>query len=166
MTTVSVYSYTQSVTYVTDNILKSLKDILRVSGLDPAGLVGDWEVLHRGIKAWIDSKHLELVILEIHHPKTDALIMRWDIAVSYTWDSSAGSFWTDTEQLKYAIKKAGVMPSEASYRVVVTTANGRPEVLGWSSCNLRSTEGFVRQSLGTTIEHNGLGANTTYWRST
>lgn len=84
MTTVSVYSYTQSVTYVTDNILKSLKDILRVSGLDPAGLVGDWEVLHRGIKAWIDSKHLELVILEIHHPKTDALIMRWDIAVSYT----------------------------------------------------------------------------------
>lgn len=166
MTTVSVYSYTQSVTYVTDNILKSLKDILRVSGLDPTGLVGDWDALHRGIKAWIDSQHLELVILEVYHPKTDALIIRWDISVSYTWDSAAGNFWTDTEQLKYAIKKAGLMPIDASYRVVVTTADGRPEVSGWSSSNLRSTDGFVRQSLGTTIEHNGLGANTTYWRST
>ena len=164
MTTVAVYSYTQSVTYVADNILKSLKNILSLSGLDPINLAGDWEVLHRGIKSWIESKHLELVILEIYHPKTDALITRWDVSVSYSWDSSAGNFWTDTEQLKYAIKKAGLMPSEASYRVVVTTANGRPDVSGWNNCSLRSTESLVRQSLGATIEHNGLGANTTYWR--
>ncbi|MCY1360417.1 Bacterial HORMA domain 2 [compost metagenome] len=164
MTTVAVYSYTQSVTYVADNILKSLKNILSLSGLDPTKLVGDWDVLHRGIKSWIESKHLELVILEIYHPRTDTLITRWDVSVSYSWDSSAGNFWTDTEQLKYAIRKAGLMPSEASYRVAVTTANGRPDVSGWSSCSLRSTEGLVRQSLGTTIEHNGLGANTTYWR--
>ena len=35
MSAVAVYSYTQSVTYVADNILKSLKDIIRLSGLDP-----------------------------------------------------------------------------------------------------------------------------------
>lgn len=35
MSTVATYSYTHSVTYVTDNILKSLKDIILLSGLDP-----------------------------------------------------------------------------------------------------------------------------------
>jgi len=164
MSAVAVYSYTQSVVYVADNILKSLKDIIRLSGLDPAKLVGDWEVLLRGISTWIESKHLETVKLEIYDPKTDALITRWDVAISYTWDISAGVFWTDTEQLKYHIRKAGLMPSEASYRVVATNSNGRPDVDGWSSCGLRSTDGMVQQSLGATIQHNGLGANTTYWR--
>lgn len=164
MSAVAVYSYTQSVTYVADNILKSLKDIIRISGLDPTKLVGDWDVLLHGISSWIESKHLETVTLEIHNPKTDALITRWDVSVSYTWDISAGTFWTDTDQLRYAIKKAGLVPSEASYSVVVTNKPGRPDVSGWSTCSLRSTEGMVRQSLGTTVEHNGLGANTTYWR--
>ncbi len=165
MSAVAVYSYTQSVTYVADNILKSLKDIIRLSGLNPTKLVGDWDVLLRGISSWIESKHLESVTLEIYNPKTDALITRWDVSVSYTWDISAGTFWTDTDQLRYAIKKAGVVPSEAAYRVVVSyNKSGRPDVPGWNSCSFRSTEGMVRQSLGTTIEHNGLGANTAYWR--
>ena len=40
MTSVAVYSYTHSVTYVADNILKSFKDIIWLSGLDPTNLVG------------------------------------------------------------------------------------------------------------------------------
>lgn len=47
MSAVAVYSYTQSVTYVADNILKSLKDIIRLSGLNPNKLVGEWGVLLR-----------------------------------------------------------------------------------------------------------------------
>src|SRR5258708_8973842 len=34
MTSVAVYSYAHSVTYVADNTLKSFKDIIRLSGLD------------------------------------------------------------------------------------------------------------------------------------
>lgn len=164
MSAVAVYSYTQSVVYVTDNILKSLKDIVRLGGLDPAKLVGDWGVLLRGISTWIESRHLETVTLEIFDPKTDALVKRWDIGISYTWDISAGTFWTDTEQLKQAIKKAGLSPSEAEYRVVVTRSSGYSHVEGWSNTTLRSTAGMVRQSLGTTVEHSGLSANAGYWR--
>jgi hypothetical protein len=162
---VAVYSYTQSVTYVADNILKSLKDIVRLSGLDPANLVGDWEVLLRGLSAWIESRHLETVTLEIYNPKTDVLVTRWDVSISYTWCISAESCWTDTDQLRYAIKKAGLVPSDATYRVVVShNKAGRPDVSGWSPCSLRSTTGMVRQSLGTTVEHYGLGGNAAYWR--
>ena len=164
MSAVAVFSYTQSVVYVADNILKSLKDIIRLSGLDPTKLVNDWAVLLRGLSAWIESRHLERVTLEIFDPKTDGLLFRWDIEVVYTWNVSAGTFWTDTDQLKWAIKKAGLVPSQADYRLSVHNKPGRPDVSGWSSCTLRSTDGMVRQSLGTTVEHNGLSANTTYWR--
>lgn len=165
MSTVATYSYTHSVVYVADNILKSLKDIIRLGGLDPAKLAQDWDVLLGGISTWLESRHLETVTLEIFDPKTDALVRRWDIDVVYAWSGSGdGSFWTDTEQLRFAIKKAGLSPAEAAYRVVVRNKPGEPQVAGWSSCSLRSTVGMVRQSLGATVEHYGLSANSAYWR--
>lgn len=164
MTNVTVNTYTHSVIYVSDNILKSLKDIIRLVGLDPSEFVGDWELHMRGIQAWLNTGDLETVKLEIYNPKTDALIFRWDIDIAYGWSGGDGSFWTDTEQLKYAIRKAGLVPSEARYRLLLQTKLGRPDVAGWSTVSGRSTEGMVRQSLGTTIEHNGLGASTSYLR--
>ena len=164
MSAVAVFSYTQSVTYVADNILKSLKDIIRLSGMDPAKLSGNWAVLLGGISRWIDSQHLEVVTLEIFDPHSNKLVTRWDIDVIYNWSVDAGNFWTDTEQLRYANKKAGLVPSQADYRVVVSNKNGHQDVDGWGNCSYRSTYGMVRQSLGTTIEHSGLGGNASYWR--
>lgn len=118
MTTVAVYSFTHSVTYVADNILKSFKDIIRLSGLDPTNLVEGWETKMRGLKTWLASGHLEKVVLEVFDPNTDALVGRWDIDVVYGAIGD-GSFWTDTEQIKYHIRKAGLWPSQASYRLLL-----------------------------------------------
>jgi hypothetical protein len=164
MSAVAVFSYTHSVTHVADNILKSLKDIIRGSGLDPAKLVGEWQVLLAGISHWLETQHLEMVILEIFDPVSDELIHRWDINVVYNWSPDAGSFWTDTDQLRYALRKLGLAPSQARYRVMVQNKSGWPPVSGWGSGNTRSTAGMVRQSLGTTVEHNGLGAAASHWR--
>ncbi len=166
MTTVSVYSYTHSVTYVADNILKSLKDVVVLTGLDPSNLVKDWDTNIRGLRAWLTSGHLQTVVLEIFNPKTNALVVRWDIDIIYGASVGDGSVWTDTDQLKYHIRKAGLAPSDASYRLVCNNKDGRPDVDGWCSTTFRSTTGLVRQSLGSTIEHNGLGANAAYWRAT
>lgn len=164
MSAVATYSYTHSVTYVADNILKSLKDIIRLSGLDPSDFVGGWASNLNAVKTWLDSGHLEKIVLEIYNPSTDALIIRWDIEVVYSWASGDGSFWTDTEQLKYAIRKAGVLPSQAKYSLLMKTKPGRPDVSGWGTGTYRSTDGMVKQSLGSTVEHSGLGAQTAYWR--
>ena len=129
---VAVRSYTHATTYVADNILKSLKDILLYSGLDPDKLVDEREVLHRGIKAWIDSGHLQKIVLEVYDPKTDQSVGRWDVNISYDWTGGDGQFWTDTDAIRFAIKKAGVLPSAAKYRVVAVTAPGRPSVAGWA----------------------------------
>jgi hypothetical protein len=165
MSAVATYSYTNSVTYVADNILKSLKDIIRLSGLDPARFAEKWETYMRAMKTWLDSGDLTKVVLEVYNPSNDVLITRWDIEIAYSWTGDGdGSFWTDTEQLRYAIKKAGVVPSEAKYDLILNTKKGRPDVQGWSSCSYRSTEGMVKQSLGTTVEHSGLGGQAGYWR--
>ncbi|MBB5763357.1 HORMA domain containing protein [Methylorubrum rhodesianum] len=163
-TSVTVNTYTNSVTYVADNIQRTLKDIIRLSGLNPQNFINNWELNNRGLRTWLETKDLETVVLEIYNPISGALIIRWDIDIVYGWSSGEGNFWTDTEQLKYAIRKAGVAPENASYSLILRCKPNRPNVDGWSSCSMRSTDGMVRQSLGSTVEHYGLGANSAYWR--
>lgn len=164
MTSVAVNTYTHSVTYVADNILKSVKDIIRLSGLDPSNLVDGWSSKMTALKTWLASRHLEAVVLEVFDPYTDALVGRWDIDVIYTTGSGDGGFWTDTEQIKYHVRKAGLAPSQAKYRLLLQNKPGRPDVDGWGAAEYRSTAGFVRHSIGSTIEHNGLGGSAAYWR--
>lgn len=164
MTTVTVNIYTHSVTYVADNILKSMKDIIRLSGLDPSNLVDGWSSKMTALQTWLQSRHLETVVLEIYDQYTDALIGRWDIDVVYTTGSGDGGFWTDTEQIRYHVGKAGIAPSQAKYRFLLQNKAGRPDVNGWGPAEYRSTDGFVRHSLGSTVEHNGLGGSAAYWR--
>ena len=164
MTSVAVNTYTHSVTYVAENILKSIKDIIRLIGLDPANLVNDWSTYMRGVQTWLESGHLEIVVLEIFDPLTDALVLRWDLDVIYTTGHGDGDFWTDTDQLRYHMRKAGLAPSTAKYRLVLQTKPSRPDIRGWGPTQYRSIEGFVRHRLGSTIEHNGLGCSAAYWR--
>lgn len=161
---VSVRSYTHSVTYVTDNILKSLKDIIRLSGLDPGKLADEWTVLEKGIRTWIDSGHLKKIVLEVFDPRTNALLGRWDIEISYAYSGDNGQFWTDTDSIRFAIRKAGVHPEQARYDVKVTTSAGRPDVTGWATTTFRSTAGFVEQRIGTTVEGSGLSGGFSYYR--
>lgn len=165
MTTVATYSRTHSVTYVADNVMKSLKDIIRLSGMDPVKLTNEWESTHRAIRTWLASEHLVKVVLEIYNPATDSLVLRWDVDIIYGWADGDGSFYTDTDQLRYHIRKAGVAPASASYEILLKNKPGEPHVDGWGPGAFRSTDGLVRQSLGSTIEHSGLGASAAYWRT-
>lgn len=162
-TAVIVNTYTHSVTYITEKILHSLKNIIRLSGLNPDKLASDWQVLERGIKTWLDTKHLEEIYLEVYDPDSDKLIGRWDFEIYYGFNGD-GSFWVDSDDIRYHIQKAGVWPSQCEYRVVTHTKLGRPDVVGWSTTTLRSTEGFTKQSIGTTINGSGLRSSTSYWR--
>ena len=83
MTSVAVNTYAYSVTYVADNILKSFKDIIRLSGLDPGTLVASWDSKMRALRTWLHTGDLERVVLEVFNPNTGALIVRWDIDVVY-----------------------------------------------------------------------------------
>ncbi|MCC6192459.1 MAG: HORMA domain containing protein [Anaerolineales bacterium] len=164
-TFVAVNTYTHAVTYVSNKLLLSLQSIIKWSGLNPAKIADDWTVLERGIRTWLDTQDLTGLVLEVCNPVTGALVGRWDIDIRYGYTSTAdGSFWVNTDDIQYHIKKAGVWPSSCEYRVVATTKPGRPDVQGWSRTTFRSTEGFVKQSLGTTLDARGLSGAAGYWR--
>lgn len=162
---VSVRTYTHAVTHVADNVLKSLKNILLLSGLAPDKLAGDRQILHRGISKWIESGHLRTIVLEIYNPSTNALVGRWDIHISYEWTDGDGQFWADTEMIRFAVKKAGLLPSTAKYVVIVELKDNAPQVPGWSTTTFRSTAGLVEQRVGTSVEASGLSAGLSYYRT-
>jgi hypothetical protein len=162
-TFVVVNTYTYAVTYVTDKLLTSIKTIVRLSGLSPDRLTTQWTVLERGVTAWLRTQDLEQLHLEVYHPTTDQLVGRWDFQIFYGFQGD-GAFWVDPDAIKYHIQKQGLWPGGCEYRIVATTKHGRPDVSGWSSTTLRSTDGFVKQGVGTAINGSGLSTGTGYWR--
>ncbi len=164
---VVVNTYVHSVTHVADNMIHSLHQIIRESGLSPEKLVGEWGSLRRAISTWLNSGHLDMVILEVYDPDfgiPDGLVHRWDFDIYYG-SAGDGSMWANTEDIKYHIRKAGLWPSQCEYRVILVTRPNEPYVNGCSDTQLRSTAGFVRQSIGTTIDGNGyISAGSAYWR--
>jgi hypothetical protein len=161
-TSTFVISYAYTVTYVTTKMLLMLKEIIREIGLDPSNFVNDWDSNERAISTWLASRHLERVTLEVYDPRNDALVARWDIDVVYA-SVGDGSLWVDTAAIRYAIIKAGLVPSACRYDIKVKNKQGRPAVQGWGPCDFRSTEGFKRYTLGATVGGNGLAAQTAYW---
>lgn len=162
---VVVNTYTQSVTFITDKMLRSLQLTIRDSGLDPSKIVKDWDCLNRGISTWLRTRDLLRVVLEVFDPRDGELVGRWDFGILYDYAGDGdGGFWADTDAIRFAIKKAGLWPSHCEYGLVVETKSGRPDVEGWGKATLRSTAGFVRQSIGTTIGAGQVGTSTAYWR--
>jgi hypothetical protein len=99
----------------------------------------------------------------VYNPRTDKLVGRWDFEIYYGF-AGDGSFWVDPDLIKYHIAKQGVIPSTCNYRILTTTKANRPDVPGWTRTQFRSTDGYVRQSIGTTIDGSGLSTGTSYWR--
>jgi hypothetical protein len=162
-TAVGVYTTTHSYIYVTNQLLNSIKRIVQLSGLDPDKMVGQWETLELGIRTWLADGDLEKVLLEVYDSQTNELVHRWDLEIYYG-QSGDGSFWQDPEDIRYNIHKAGLDPANCDYEILTTTADGRRDVKGWSRTTLRSTDGFVRQGIGTMIGAGEIAAGAYYWR--
>lgn len=162
-THVAVKTYTHSVTYLSEKLVHSIKEVLRETGLSPARLAGNWESTQRAISKWLGTQDLLTVHVEIFNPTTDKLTLRWDFDINYD-DYGDGSMWVDTDDLRYRIRKTGQAPRSCDYRIILMTRHGRPDVEGWSSCDFRSTAGMSRHAIGVMANAgSGLGASAAYW---
>ena len=161
-TSTFVISYAYTVTYITDKMLFLLKEIIRDIGLDPAKFANDWATYENAVRTWLASRHMERIRLEVYDPANNALVTFWDIDVVYATVGD-GSLWVDAAAVRYAIIKQGHTPSSCRYDIIVINKPGRPNVPGWATCALRSTEGFRRYSVGSAVGGNGLSAEVAYW---
>lgn len=166
MSTVSVSTSVYSATHVATNMLRGLKQIVAGCGLDTSTLVGQWGVLEAGVDAWVSSRDLEELVLEVWDAKSPSrLIGRFDFTIDYSYYGSGdGELWLDPDTVAWAIRKNGSYPSGCDYRIVADTTPGAPHVDGWSATTLRSTDGLRRHSVGTALGGGSLGAGLSYWK--
>lgn len=164
-TRVSVNTFTHSVTHVTAEMVRSLKDIIRWSGLSQGNLLNNWSTVETAIHTWLASRDLERVTLEIYTPATGALVGRWDFEIDFSYGSNDdGSLWADGDAIRFAIAKCGAVAATCNYEFLFKHKPGAPAVSGLGPRSYRSTAGFITHSIGTTIGANGIGSSTNFWR--
>lgn len=170
MSTVRVNTTSYAHTHVATNLLRGLKRIVQASGLSTASLIGSWSVLEYGVATWLGTGHLQTLVLEVFDPARrtgNDLVGRFDFAIDYGYYSDGdGELWYDPDSIAFAVRKAGGYLPRCQYRVVATTAPGRPDVVGWSTTTLRDTTGFQRHTTGTAIGGGTLGASLAYYTRT
>ncbi|MBX6750986.1 MAG: HORMA domain containing protein [Micromonosporaceae bacterium] len=166
-TSVRVNTHTYATTHVATNMLRSVRQIIRESRLSPTKMQDDWEILESGIKTWLGTGHLRRLILEVYDPTRPAdvdLVGRFDFTIDYGYYGDGdGDLWLDPDTVSYAVRKNGSYPERCDYRIVADLAPGYPPVSGWSTTTLRSTGGFTRHSVGTTIGGGSIGADLAYY---
>lgn len=160
---VSVNTFTHSVTYVTDKMLGSLRTIITGIGLNPGKFTDNWQLYERGVKTWLESKHLKEAVLEITST-SGTFVTRCDFTIDYSYSGGDGAMWVDTDGIRFSIAKLGFVAKDCNYSLKLSLGAGAPSVEGWYDCEFLSTAGFVKQSLGTAIGTNVIGAQAGYWR--
>ena len=106
------------------------------------------------------TMHVAILVLVV----VDLLVGGWAVEIMYAYSADDGAFWTDTEAIRYAIRKAGGHPASCRYDIKVRNASGARDVDGWTSTTMRSTAGLVEQRIGTTVGASGLSGGFSYYR--
>ena len=158
------YTRTHSIVFLTDNLRASLEEIIRENGLDPLRLVQEWSPIQKGIRAWLDSGHLKMVIVEFFRPGASVTAARWEFPVLYTGSGAEDDMWLDRQYLRQLVAKAARPPSNAIYRIVLSVENGAPTVEGLGPLTLLSTGSLSARQAGTVIATGHMTATVTYWR--
>jgi hypothetical protein len=151
------------VTFLTDKVLKSIGDIVRDSGLSMTKFTKDRALFERGIKAWLNSGHLEYVVLEIYDSTTDKLIKKW--VFEFHEDGDGGvDFWFNPEEIKYHLLKAGKPPATCNYCLIIHNKPGRPDVEGFVKGSPRDSTHLNQFSVGTTVSASTSNVRTNYFK--
>ena len=166
MTTVNTHTYTRSHTavYVSDKLRNFLKILVRDYGLDPQGVVDAWSgCVDNAVRTWLESEHLKSIIIEFYYSGRDNLLERWDFPIQYDGNGDA-DMWIDRRLFQNSLCKAKAPPTNCTYRIVLSTYPGRPDIPGISPAKLRSTAGLVNRGFGTIIGTQDIMVSASYYR--
>jgi hypothetical protein len=159
------YSYAYSVTFIADNMRNALRDVIRENGLDPMSLMVQWDQwISRGVRAWLESRHLTTVVIEFYRPGATEIMARWDFPIEYTGSGADDDMWLDKTYLRQLIAKAARPTRDCLYRVVLRVAPGAPSVPGISDTSFLSTGQLSARHAGTIVATGHITASASYWR--
>lgn len=160
----ATYTHAHSVVFLTDNLLNTLREVIRESGISPDKLTQDRSTIERGLRTWLQSGHLTKVVVEFHKPGASSASARWDFPINYTGAGVADDMWLDKNYLRQLISKATRPSTDCTYRVILCTNAGAPKVDGFSDCSFLSTGSLAARPAGTVVATSHMTAAVTYWR--
>ena len=166
MSTVFIHAYARShtSTYVSDKLRNLLKLLVRSYGLEPQKVVDAWsDWVHRAARTWLESGHLDAIIIEFYWPSSDVAVARWDFPIRYD-GNDIDEMWVDRLFFQDSLAKAKAPPAGCSYRVVLSTKPGRPPVDGVGPTTMRSINGLQAREVGTVIATPDIMASARYYR--
>lgn len=166
MSAVSVHAYARSHTsvYASDKLRNFLKLLVRHYGLDPQGVVDAWsDWVDHAARTWLDSGHLESIVIEFYRPGYDTADARWDFPIRYD-GNGVDEMWVDRLFFEESFAKAEAPPAGCLYRIVLFHKPGEPYVSGLSSTTMRSINGLSSREVGTVIATPDIMASARYYR--
>ena len=57
------FAHTHNIVFLSDNLRNTLREVIRENGISPNKLMQDWETIERGIRTWLQSGHLNNVVV-------------------------------------------------------------------------------------------------------
>lgn len=164
-TSVHTFARTHTSVFVSDKLRNFLKLLVRHYGLDPQGVVDAWsDWVDRAARTWLESGHLEAIIIEFYWPGSNDAVARWDFPIRYD-GNGVDEMWIDRLFFEDSLPKAKPPPAGCSYRIVLKNSPGRPDVPGVGSTTLRSTDGLISREVGTIIATPDVMASARYYRA-
>jgi hypothetical protein len=166
MSAVSVHAYARSHTsvFVSDKLPNFVKLLVRYYGLDPQAVVDAWsDWVHRAARTWLESGHLESIVIEFYWPGSGIAVARWDFPIRYD-GNGVDEMWVDRLFFEDSFAKAKAPPAGCLYRIVLFHKPGEPYVPGLSPTTMRSINGLVAREVGTVIATPDIMAAARYYR--
>jgi hypothetical protein len=159
-----VFSQAHSIIFMSDNMRNTLREVIRENGISPDKLVQDWDAIGRGIQTWLQSGHLENIVVEFFKPGASEASARWEFPIGYEGSGVTDDMWLDKNYLRQLIAKSKRPTSDCTYRILLSKKSGAPAVSGLVDCFFLSTGDMSARQAGTVIAAGYLTAGATYWR--
>lgn len=167
MSAVSTHAYnrTHTAAYVSDKMRNLVMALIKHHGLDPVKLLDAWsEWVDGAARFWLETGDLREIVIEFYVPGSDLASARWDFPIRYDGNGS-DTMWVDRDFFTASFGKATNPPGNCTYRVVLITREGRPDVPGVGPTTLRSINGLKAREAGTVVATPDIMASARYYRS-
>lgn len=162
-TFVSSYTRAHTAAYVSDKMRNLIKLLVQHYGLDPTALVDAWsDWVDRASRTWLQSGHLQKIIIEFYKPGTTVALGRWDFPIRYD-GNDVDEMWVDKQFLRQTFDKPPRPPAGCVYRILLL-APGGDHVAGVSTTSFHSLNGLTAREAGTVIATPDIMASMTYYK--
>lgn len=166
MTSVSTHAYTRAnaEVFLSDRMRNIMKDLVRTCGLNPTSIVDDWSNwVDNAVRTWLRSGHLREIRIEFFTVGADVVAARWDFPVRYD-STGIADMWVDDDFFEGSIAKAAKPPANCTYRVLLVTDPGRPDVPGVGTVSSKSLGSLTSRDAGTVIATPFMMAGARHYR--